>query len=65
MTASGHEMPMGGTQPHRTIIFKQETTIGKGRTFGQRRKMMESERVPLFIKTTIEQGKRKDETSLR
>jgi hypothetical protein len=43
------------------IVFKQEkTTIGKGRTIGQGRRKMDSESLPLFRKTTIEQGKRKD-----
>ncbi len=59
MTASGHEMPMEGQW---MIVFKQEkTTIGKG-TFGQGKKKMDSGRLPLFRKTSIEQGKRKGET---
>jgi hypothetical protein len=57
MTASGHEMPMEG---QRMIIFKQEkTTIGKGRTFGQGKKKMDSERVLIFRKETIERGREK------
>jgi len=36
------------------IIFKHEkTTIGKGRTFGQGRKKMDSERLPIFLERIL------------
>jgi hypothetical protein len=36
------------------IVFKQEkTTIGKGRTFGQGRKKMDSERLPIFLERIL------------
>jgi hypothetical protein len=55
-------MPMGQRQ---SLNRRIQSSARKEQLDNRRRKKMDSERLPLFRKTTIEQGKRKEETSLR